>query len=292
MIRRVAFTLACVLAFCAGTLFAVVTEAQESGAGLVEVCRAGLGYSTEQGNQCPERSWERPAAGKAVLSCGAVTDPVACTWFHPELRYRAWETIPDDELVLTCEADVPVGPFGSVDPCGSGAHESGKPRVAKSAVVGAVVGPIVNGQGTAMLSWVAPTERTDGEPLPASELAGYTLFYGTRSRSGRDCAPPMGPTDSTCYPSRTQFDNGAATSGVLTLELTESTTIYFALAARDTGGLMSDYSNERAKVFTLELEELPPAEPAEPQLLEVGVSITCTTDQPRVLCTFTVGDPE
>lgn len=33
--------------------------------------------------------------------------------------------------------------------------------------------------GTATVSWEAPTTRTDGSPLPSSELAGYRVYWGT-----------------------------------------------------------------------------------------------------------------
>ena len=36
-----------------------------------------------------------------------------------------------------------------------------------------------NTSGTALVSWMPPTQRTDGSPL--SNLAGYRLYYGTRA---------------------------------------------------------------------------------------------------------------
>ena len=35
--------------------------------------------------------------------------------------------------------------------------------------------------GSALLSWVAPTERADNTPLVLSEIAGYRIYYGVKA---------------------------------------------------------------------------------------------------------------
>ncbi len=79
--------------------------------------------------------------------------------------------------------------------------------------------------GSAALSWVAPTARTDGSPL--TNLAGYTVFYGRMSG---------------IYDYQIDISN----PGILTyvVENLVSGDWYFALAAYDSQGLESDRSNE------------------------------------------------
>ena len=79
--------------------------------------------------------------------------------------------------------------------------------------------------GSATLSWVAPTARTDGTPL--TDLAGYTVFYGRMS---------------SIYDYQIDISN----PGILTyvVENLVSGDWYFALAAYDSQGLESDRSNE------------------------------------------------
>ena len=60
--------------------------------------------------------------------------------------------------------------------------------------------------------------------------------------------------------------------------------VYFAVAAYDSGGLLSGYSNEAVKTFTLELAAAPHA----PVLQSVDITMTCVTDDPQVTCKFTV----
>jgi hypothetical protein len=81
------------------------------------------------------------------------------------------------------------------------------------------------GTGAATLSWVAPTERTDGTAL--TDLAGYTIHYGRLS----------GVYD---------YQIDINTPGVVTylVENLVPGEWYFAVTAYDSGGLTSDYSNE------------------------------------------------
>lgn len=233
--------------------------AQESGIGLVEVCRAGPDYTTTTGGICPARAWERPADGKAVLSCGTLTAGEACTWGHPELRYRLWEEIPDTMLVVTCAIEVPIGPIPAVDPCGTGGHATGKPRLEKRQI--ASIEPLVSGVGVASFTWVAPTQRIDGTELDG--LSGYELGIGTTTGM---------------YTVMRPIDDGSATSASIELELLEPQTVYFALRAIDLDGRMSDWSNEVSKTFVLEFENEPPRSP---QLLEVTLEFSCVSADGR-----------
>lgn len=255
-----------------GTLaLALSSEGARAEVGLVEVCRAGDSFTTSSDNLCPNRSWERPANGKAVLSCAP--EQTQCPWGNPEFRYRLWEEIAPDQLVMTCAFDIEPGPFSSVDPCGS--IDSVKPRIPKREVVGFVTGLIINGRGTATLSWVIPTRRIDGEALPLDEIDGYVLGWGTQSRN---------------YTSTIDIENGAVTSRQVELEVTEDATIYFAIRTRDTDNQLSAWSNEVAKVFLLRVEEVIPAEPEAPEMLEVTfpLGVSCETNDEKFTCTFTV----
>ena len=79
--------------------------------------------------------------------------------------------------------------------------------------------------GSATLSWVAPTLRTDGSPL--TDLTGYKILYGRMSG---------------IYDYQIDIDN----PGMLTyvIENLASGNWYFALTAYDSAGVESDRSNE------------------------------------------------
>ncbi len=79
--------------------------------------------------------------------------------------------------------------------------------------------------GSVSLSWAAPSTRSDGTPLPLSELAGYTLYYGPSEGS---------------YSSSINIDDPFTTS--LTVTDLPVGTYYFVLTARDSDGRESGYS--------------------------------------------------
>lgn len=81
------------------------------------------------------------------------------------------------------------------------------------------------GTGSVTLSWVPPTERTDGTPLQT--LAGYKISYGRMSE---------------VYDYTINIDNPGLASYVV--EDLVPGDWYFVMAAYDTEGLESDYSNE------------------------------------------------
>jgi hypothetical protein len=87
-----------------------------------------------------------------------------------------------------------------------------------------------SGNGTATLSWSAPTLNTNGTPL--TELNGYTIFYGT---------------------SATNLTHSVIISGVTTLsyQITglSTGTWYFAVAADATDGTQSAQSSLGSKTI-------------------------------------------
>jgi hypothetical protein len=85
--------------------------------------------------------------------------------------------------------------------------------------------------GSITLSWVAPVARTDGSPIAMSEIAGFTVYYGTSI--GR-------------YPNTLNVNNGSATSA--TIADLPVGTYYLVVTTRDNEGRESGYSDELAKV--------------------------------------------
>lgn len=80
--------------------------------------------------------------------------------------------------------------------------------------------------GTASLSWIAPTTRTDSHYLPPSELQGYRIYYGT---SADDLSMLVDLNDS----SITEYAITGLPSG----------SYYFSITAYDENGTESGLSN-------------------------------------------------
>lgn len=80
--------------------------------------------------------------------------------------------------------------------------------------------------GSVSLSWAAPATRSDGTPLPLSEIAGYTLYYGSSVGN---------------YPSSLDVVDPVTTTATVT-DLPVGT-YYFVLTARDIDGRESGYSS-------------------------------------------------
>lgn len=150
---------------------------------------------------------------------------------------------------------------------------------------------IIDGQGTATLSWVAPTEYEDGNPIAVTDLTGYVIYWSDQSRftTGGTLRPgcselPVGTrTDSSCYANVIDIADGQATSEAITFSLNQTTTLYFAAVAHVSSGEWSLYSNEAMQEFVL-VVDFP--QPGPPTQLDLEISVTCTTDQPNVSCTF------
>lgn len=85
------------------------------------------------------------------------------------------------------------------------------------------------GVGSATLSWIPPTENTDGSPL--TDLAGYRLYYGVESGN---------------YPAQVEIDNPGVTTYVV--EGLAEGTWHFVATAYNSAGLESDYSEEATKL--------------------------------------------
>ncbi len=83
-------------------------------------------------------------------------------------------------------------------------------------------------EGVVTLSWVAPTQNSDGSPL--MDLAGYKIYY--RKNSGR-------------YDQEIQIDNPSITTYVV--EQLSPATYYFAATAFNSSGVESAYSAEVAR---------------------------------------------
>jgi hypothetical protein len=79
------------------------------------------------------------------------------------------------------------------------------------------------------LSWIAPFEREDNNPISPAEIKGYIIYYGTKTGN---------------YTKNVYVDakNGSVDSH--TLKNIPEGTYYFAITTRDTGGRESKYSSE------------------------------------------------
>ena len=86
------------------------------------------------------------------------------------------------------------------------------------------------------LSWDVPTTNSDGTSL--TDLAGYTIYYGTASG---DYSQSINVGNVTTY----------------TVPISIGGTYYFAVTAYDTTGNESDYSNEVTKVIEMDLLDIP-----------------------------------
>lgn len=109
---------------------------------------------------------------------------------------------------------------------------------------------------SADLSWTIPTERTDGTPIEPEEIASYRIFYGV------DAAPGAEPV--------AIVEDGQTKT--LTIELApraERYTVQFAVAAVDTSGIVSEWSNIAVQSFMVRST----ARPMPPT--ELRVNVTC-----------------
>jgi hypothetical protein len=81
---------------------------------------------------------------------------------------------------------------------------------------------------TVTLSWTAPSTREDNSPLPLSEIEGYEIFYFQDGST-----PEEGSSQRVSGGSTTRTTVTVPTAG----------TYFFAVAAVDRNGLVSDLSN-------------------------------------------------
>ena len=112
----------------------------------------------------------------------------------------------------------------------------GNGSISADAIMLVPVGSItVNGTetqtGSITLNWTAPVTRADGSPIALSEIAGFTIHYGTSMGS---------------YPNMLNVDDGSATSA--TIADLQVGTYYLVATTRDNEGRESGYSGELEKV--------------------------------------------
>jgi hypothetical protein len=112
----------------------------------------------------------------------------------------------------------------AIGACSGGTASNSSTGAASPATAETGSGTAVTAAGTATLSWVAPTENADGTPL--TDLAGYTLYYGTN------------PSDLT----QSVTVSGAASTTTEVKDLPAGT-YYFAVSAYNAMGLESQQSN-------------------------------------------------
>ena len=92
------------------------------------------------------------------------------------------------------------------------------------------VSVVLNSNGTALLSWMPPTENTDGSQL--DDLAGYRIHYGTSSGS---------------YSDTIDIDTPGLSSYLI--ENLASSTWYFSMTAVNSSGVESSFSTEVSKTI-------------------------------------------
>ena len=93
------------------------------------------------------------------------------------------------------------------------------------------VAAVVTSTGTATLSWLPPTENTDGSVL--TDLAGYKIYYGTTAGS---------------YTSVITVNNPGISSYVVD-NLPGGNTYFFVITSVTTSGMESEYSTMGSKTI-------------------------------------------
>lgn len=99
---------------------------------------------------------------------------------------------------------------------------------ASSSLNGFSIEVVATGTGSVTLNWTAPTQNEDGTTL--TDLAGYTIYYGSQSGN---------------YTNQIPIDNPSVTTYVVD-GLTPDT-YYFAATARDADGIESRFSGETVR---------------------------------------------
>ncbi len=149
-------------------------------------------------------------------------------------------------------------------------------------------GLIINGEATATITWQAPTDHEDGTALDPEDIAGYALYWGIDPGAG-NCSDRPTPLLDPCYGNALDLTDGTLTTTQLTFALNGETTLYFVGVAYvlgvDGDPLWSRYSNEISRRFVLSITQSPPAAPV---LIDIVMSVTCTTNRASVTCEFSV----
>lgn len=138
--------------------------------------------------------------------------------------WAAFSSLATTDTVLVCKDDIPKG--SATGKCAA----ASKIQVPRASVAGATVNttPVT---GSANVSWIPPTQNTDGSNL--TDLSGYKIYWGTTSK---------GP-----YPNTQAVPSAGTTSGVV--GNLAAGTYYFVVTALNGAGAESIYSNEASKTL-------------------------------------------
>jgi Fibronectin type III domain len=137
-----------------------------------------------------------------------------------------WATFDANTGVLTgTPAAADVGKSGNITITGSNGSSSSS--IGPFAIV---VNASASSTGSASLSWVAPTQNTDGTPIVG--LAGYHIYYGTS-------AGAMTTTVTLTDPTETSYVVSGLAPG----------TYYFSIVAYNSAGVDSSESNTASKTI-------------------------------------------
>jgi hypothetical protein len=133
--------------------------------------------------------------------------------------------------------------------CGGGEGDSGESTNRSSAAPA----------DTLALAWAAPAQRADGEALSLSEIASFTIYFGTTSGD---------------YPYSVALDDPTATD--VAISNLPSGIYHVVMTTTDTSGLESGFSEEVAVEVHDSLEEAPA--PASGLYTENGKDLACKSE--------------
>lgn len=144
--------------------------------GLLHACLDVDAQSKNTGtNPCMARAWLPATPELAVLSCPPDIPEASCRWGAEDYRWQKLKDLPPTALVNRCEADIPPGPFAPPrrpvvdakceDPCGCGGPLDRKRNVPKATLPGFVPPAYPYVRNAPRVSWTAPTQDIEGNPL-------------------------------------------------------------------------------------------------------------------------------
>jgi hypothetical protein len=167
-------------------------------------------------------------AGKTYLFQPTVTQGGGTVTFSVAGQ-PAWATFDTDTGVLTgTPAAANEGTTGSITITGTNGSSSAS--IGPFTIAVNAPAPAAPTTGSASLSWVAPTENTDGSPITG--LAGYHIYYGTSEGAMTTTVTVASPTETT------YVVNGLAPG-----------TYYFEIVAYNSSGVDSSDSNTASKTI-------------------------------------------
>lgn len=172
-------------------------------------------------NHAPSISGNAPTIVNAAMSYSFVpqaSDPEGNPLTFSIQNKPAWASFAADTGTLSgTPSAADVGTY-------SGIQISVSDGSASSALGAFAIAVTAIAEGRVTLSWIAPTENTDGSPL--ADLAGYRIRYGTSAQALNNTIV---------------VDNASVTAYVI--ENLSPATWYFAVTAVTAAGLESEYSN-------------------------------------------------